>query len=72
MRIGILFGLGEVVVGICTANPILITSGAARAAKSYVIGEALEPIKGVISEALSDSGASDVVEVINTVTDTAG
>lgn len=44
----------ETVAGVVTLNPALIADGARRAATSYVIGEALEPIKEVVGDEISE------------------
>lgn len=44
----------EAVAGVVTLNPALIADGARRAATSYVIGEALEPIKEVVGDEISE------------------
>lgn len=54
MGIGMIFGAVEAVAGIVTLNPAMIVDGARRTATSYLIGEALEPIKEVVGEAVSD------------------
>ncbi len=54
MGIGMIIGGIEAVAGVVTLNPALIADGARRAATSYVIGEALEPIKEVVGDEISE------------------
>ncbi len=54
MGIGMIIGGLEAVAGVVTLNPALIADGARRAATSYVIGEALEPIKEVVGDEISE------------------
>lgn len=54
MGIGMIIGGIEAVAGVVTLNPALIADGARRAATSYVIGEALEPIKEVLGDEISE------------------
>ena len=54
MGIGMIFGAIEAAAGIVTLNPAMIVDGARRSATSYLIGEALEPIKEVVGEGVSD------------------
>ena len=54
MGIGMIIGGLEAVAGVVTLNPALIVDGARRAATSYVIGEALEPIKEVVGDEISE------------------
>lgn len=56
-----IFGAIEAVAGIVTLNPAMIADGARRTATSYVIGEALEPIKEVVGE-----GVSDLIDAVTT------
>ena len=54
MGIGMIFGAIEAAAGIVTLNPAMIVDGARRTATSSLIGEALEPIKEVVGEGVSD------------------
>lgn len=54
MGIGMIIGAIEAAAGVVTLNPVMIADGARRAATSYVIGEALEPIKEVVGEGVSN------------------
>lgn len=50
----------EAIAGVVTLNPTLIVDGGRRVATSYIIGEALEPVKEFIGD-----GASDIIDSIN-------
>lgn len=65
--IGTLYHLGEAVVGVCTANPVLIADGLIGAGKSYVMGEIMSPITEPIKDAIGDFYSDvDWVDVIDT------
>lgn len=60
MGIGMIIGGIEAIAGVVTLNPTLIVDGGRRVATSYIIGEALEPVKEFIGD-----GASDIIDSIN-------
>ena len=60
MRIGMIIGGLEAFAGIVTLNPALIADGARRTVTSYVIGEALEPVKELVGD-----GISDVIDAVS-------
>lgn len=44
----------EALAGVITLNPAMIVDGGRRVATSYVIGEALEPVKELVGDAVSN------------------
>lgn len=54
MSIGMIIGGVEALAGVITLNPSMIVDGGRRVATSYVIGEALEPVKELFGDAVSN------------------
>ena len=54
MGIGVLIGCIEAAIGAVTLNPSLVVDGATRAARSYIIGEILEPVKEIVGEGIAN------------------
>lgn len=67
MRLGMLIGAGEALVGILTANPVMITDGVTRVGRSYVIGEAMEPVKDLVGDWIEDSNIGDAIDTVKEI-----
>ena len=48
LGLGVIYHLGEAVVGVATCNPVLIGDGLLGAAKSYAVGELMSPITSIL------------------------
>ena len=53
--LGTMIHLGEAVVGVFTANPVLVVDGLTGAGKSYLFGKLMSPITEPIKEAIGDA-----------------
>jgi hypothetical protein len=67
MRLGMLIGAGEALVGILTANPVMITDGVTRVGRSYVIGETMEPVKDLVGDWIEDSNIGDAIDTVKEI-----
>ena len=64
MGIGTIIGGIEAAIGVVTLNPTLIVDGGRRALTSYVVGQALEPVKEVVGEWVGETCDPDIVDCI--------
>ena len=60
MTIGTIFGGLETLAGVITGNPAMVIHGVKRVATSLIVGAALEPVKDIVGE-----GVSNMIDTVN-------